>query len=230
GTASASTGTPRGDRRPGPNPHVRFAGGSGRCERGTCTTAPTPGSDESYQPIWCHCATGSRTAARPLGRASVLEEYRQGDRDLGHHRRAAPRPAHGRLGLADAGVDNRPTPVTTSRYPFVAEIGDLRGPTHWPSLLPDEAPQAWDDLREWVEHLVDRFGLDIRVVPPCWYRHNTLVEALSALRDHERICFAPSASPTAALDWFRALREIEHRLTQACARTQCSVNEHRPDA
>jgi hypothetical protein len=97
-------------------------------------------------------------------------------------------------------------------------------------LLPDEAPQAWDDLREWVEHLVDRFGLDIRVVPPCWYRHNTLVEALSALRDHERICFAPSASPTAALDWFRALREIEHRLTQACARTQCSVNEHRPDA
>jgi hypothetical protein len=96
-------------------------------------------------------------------------------------------------------------------------------------LLPDEATQAWDDLRDWVEHLVDRFGLDSRVVPPCWYRHNTLVEALSALRDHERICFAPSASPTAAVDWFRALREIEHRLTQACARTQCSVNEHRPD-
>ena len=119
--------------------------------------------------------------------------------------------------------------MTTRQDPFAAELDDLRGPTHWPSLRPDEARQAWADLRDWVESLVDRFGLEARVDPPCWYRHNTLVEALSALRDHERICFAPSASPTAAVDWFRGLREIEHRLTEACARTQCSVNEHRPD-
>ena len=119
--------------------------------------------------------------------------------------------------------------MTTSQDPFAAEIGDLQGPTHWPSLLPDEARQAWADLRDWVEHLVDRFGLETRTVPPCWYQHDTVVEALSALRDHERISFAPSASPTAAIDWFRALREIEHRLSEAAARTQCSVNEHRPD-
>ena len=119
--------------------------------------------------------------------------------------------------------------MTTRRGPFQVEFGDLHGPTHWPSLLPDDAPQAWADLRDWVEHLVDRFGIETRIVPPCWYRHNTLVEALTALRDHERICFAPNASPTGAVDWFRALREIEHRLAEACARTQCSVNEHRPD-
>ena len=119
--------------------------------------------------------------------------------------------------------------MTRSKDPFEAEFGDLQGPTHWPSLLPDQARPAWADLRHWVERLVDRFGVETRVVPPCWYRHTTLVEALSALRDHERISFAPSASPTAAVDWFRALREIEHRLTQDCARTQCSVNEHRPD-
>jgi len=119
--------------------------------------------------------------------------------------------------------------MTTSEDPFAAELGDLQGPTHWPSLLPDDARQAWADLRDWVEHLIDRFGLETRAAPPCWYQHNTLVEALSALRDHERISFAPSASPTAAVDWFRALREIEHRLNETCARTQCSVNEHRPD-
>jgi len=84
--------------------------------------------------------------------------------------------------------------MTTSQDPFAAELGDLQGPTHWPSLLPDDARQAWTDLRDWVEHLVDRFGLETRAIPPCWYQHNTVVEALSALRDHERISFAPSAS------------------------------------
>jgi hypothetical protein len=113
--------------------------------------------------------------------------------------------------------------------PFTDGLGDLEGPTHWPSLLPDDAPAAWADLLAWVESLVDRFALDIRVVPPCWYQHNTLVEALSALRDLERICFDPNASPSSAVDWFRGLREIEHRMSQACARTQCSVNEHRRD-
>ena len=119
--------------------------------------------------------------------------------------------------------------MTMSQDPFTAGLGEPQGPTHWPSLLPDEAGQSWADLREWVERLVDRFGLETRVVPPCWYQHNALVESLSALRDRERICFAPSASPAGAVDWFRGLREIEHRMGEACARTQCSVNEHRPD-
>jgi len=113
--------------------------------------------------------------------------------------------------------------------PFTGGLAEQQGPTHWPSLLPEESRSAWAELRGWVESLVDRFGLETRVVPPCWYRHNTLVESLSALRDYERICFAPSASPTGAVDWFRALREIEHRMSEAGARTQCSVNEHRPD-
>ena len=50
----------------------------------------------------------------------------------------------------------------------------------------------------------------------------------SALRDHERACYAASASPTAAVDWFRALREIEIRLADLAAQTQCTVHEHRP--
>lgn len=119
--------------------------------------------------------------------------------------------------------------MSTRHDPFKAEFGDLHAPTHWPSLLSDETRQAWGDLCGWVETLVDRFGLETRVVPPCWYRHNSLVEGLSALRDHERISFAPNASPSAAVDWFRALREIEHRLSEVCARTQCSVNDHHTD-
>src|SRR5674476_1230047 len=101
--------------------------------------------------------------------------------------------------------------MTLLRDPFTAGLGDLQGPTHWASLLPDEARQSWAQLRVWVEDLVDRFALETRVVPPCWYRHNTLVESLSALRDHERICFAPNASPSGAIDWLRAVGEVEQR-------------------
>lgn len=113
--------------------------------------------------------------------------------------------------------------------PFDQFFDQTASPTHWPSIPPEELPQAWGELREWVETLVERFALDVRTVPPCWEQHNTMVEALSALRDHERGSYTEKASPTAAVDWFRAFREIEYRLTQAAARTQCSVNEHRPD-
>lgn len=103
------------------------------------------------------------------------------------------------------------------------------GPTYWPSLTPTQAERAWDDLRDWVEQLVDRFSLDPRIVPPCWFRHNAMVEALVALRDHEQASYAPSATKTQAIDWLRALREVEYRLTECAGRTQCSVTEHRAD-
>ena len=103
------------------------------------------------------------------------------------------------------------------------------GPVHWPSLLPEDADQAWADLRTWVAQLVDRYALDARTVPPCWFRHNGHVEALVALRDAERACFGPGAPASGGMDWFRALYEIEHRLIEWSARTQCSVHEHRPD-
>lgn len=87
----------------------------------------------------------------------------------------------------------------------------------------------WPELRAFVELLVERFCLDVRTVPPCWYRHNRMVEALSALRDHERACFTDQNSPAAAIDWLRAVRDTEARLIEWTARTGCTVSEHRID-
>jgi hypothetical protein len=113
--------------------------------------------------------------------------------------------------------------------PFEKAFGQLAGPVHWPSLSGDEAAHAFADLRGWVEQLVNRFAIEVRVIPPCWHQHNGMVEALSALRDHERACFADTASPTAAVDWFRALRDIEARLIELASKTQCSAHEHRSE-
>lgn len=107
-------------------------------------------------------------------------------------------------------------------------FGRLAGPTHLPSLTARERQRFLaEQLTPWVEQLVARFDLDTRMIPPCWARHNGMVEALSALRDHERACYSETAAPTSALDWFRALREIEARLVDQGAGTRCSITEHR---
>lgn len=111
--------------------------------------------------------------------------------------------------------------------PFEKAFGQLAGPVHWPSLTDAERLQAFADLREWVGQLVARFGIEVRVIPPCWHQHNGMVEALSALRDHERASYSETASPAAAVDWFRALRDVEARLIELAAKTQCSAHEHR---
>ena len=101
------------------------------------------------------------------------------------------------------------------------------GPLHVPSLTASERDTVLPDLRVWVDRLVDRFAIDTRVLPPCWERHNGIVEALSALRDHERGSYAADADPRSGVDWLRALREVRTLVTELAALTQCSVHQHR---
>jgi hypothetical protein len=116
--------------------------------------------------------------------------------------------------------------------PFDAEppsdaFGQLDGPVHLPSLTARERERVMVQLRGWVALLVRRFAIEPRVIPPCWEKHDGIVEALLALKDHERVCYAEAASPTAAVEWFHAYREIEARLTSLAAMTHCTRQEHR---
>jgi hypothetical protein len=101
------------------------------------------------------------------------------------------------------------------------------GPLHVPSLTAGERDAVLPDLCVWVDRLAERFALDTRDLPPCWERHNGIVEALSALRDHERGSYAADADPRSGVDWLRALREVRALLTELAAMTQCSVHQHR---
>jgi len=106
---------------------------------------------------------------------------------------------------------------------------DVAAPTHWPSLPSADAAAEWDELRAWVEAVQDRFAhFDHHIVPRCWWRHNDHVEALSALRDHERSSFAPTAPATAPLDWFRALRDIAALLKTWTADLGCGATHTDP--
>lgn len=101
------------------------------------------------------------------------------------------------------------------------------GPVHVPSLTGADRDDLMSDLRGWTSALVARFAIEARLLPPCWEAHNGMVEALAALRDHERDSFGQTARPSAAVDWLRALREVEALLTEMTARTGCTALEHR---
>ncbi|HEX2903436.1 MAG TPA: hypothetical protein VHO01_08260 [Jatrophihabitans sp.] len=105
----------------------------------------------------------------------------------------------------------------------------VEGPLWWPGLQPVQAEAAWGQLRAWVQQLVARFGLSGRVLPPCWFRHNGMVELLSALRDYENACYAASAAPGGGLDFLRGLREAEFLLGEWTGRAGCTAGEHHPD-
>ncbi len=80
---------------------------------------------------------------------------------------------------------------------------------HWPSIPAEDAPEEWQELREWVDELLERFSwISHHVIPNCWYRHNELVELLSALRGHEEFAFLANNPPNSATDFFRVMRDI----------------------
>lgn len=102
-------------------------------------------------------------------------------------------------------------------------------PTAWPSIPAEKAASEWQQLRAWVEQLQQRFPhLDGHVIPPCWWRHNEHVEALVALRDHERISYLPVAPATAPVEWMRALRDISSLLRAWTAEYACGASHQEP--
>ena len=63
--------------------------------------------------------------------------------------------------------------------------------------------------------------LDSYVVPACWYEHESLVVALQALKDHERVAYDASSPASSATDWHRAFRDISGLLRQFTADLRC---------
>jgi len=103
------------------------------------------------------------------------------------------------------------------------DFDELHGPTYWPALTADDAEAEWESLRRWVEAFRSRFPHATKL-PDCWYCHADLVEALAALRDHERASFSSTAPPTAAVEWHRAFRDMESRMECWIKRFTCVVS------
>lgn len=102
----------------------------------------------------------------------------------------------------------------------MADFDEMTSPFFWPGLSAEEVEAEWDALRVWVERFRMRFPHSTRI-PDCWYLHGDLVEALSALRDHERGSFSTTAPPSGAVEWHRAFRDLEARYENWIKRFEC---------
>jgi len=110
----------------------------------------------------------------------------------------------------------------------VSDEEKIEPPIHWPSLGAIPAEREWSGLRQWVDELRERYkGLDSYVVPACWYEHESLVSALQALKDHERVSYAKSSPASSGTDWHRAFRDITSLLRQFTADLRCA---HGPES
>jgi hypothetical protein len=107
-------------------------------------------------------------------------------------------------------------------------LSSATGSLNWRDVTPDDAPQRWKALRDWVDWFRAEFAYEQRVVPPCWYEHRALVNLLTALRDHWTHAYDPMNSAAGASEWHQVLVVLEPRLREWVSRTGCGLT-HRPD-
>ncbi|WUI00397.1 hypothetical protein OHR68_00780 [Spirillospora sp. NBC_00431] len=85
-------------------------------------------------------------------------------------------------------------------------------PINWMRLAGDERRQVWMDLARFVEDLVLRYKMQLELMP-CWWKHNDVVEELTALWQIHRATFRPGSAPNANLQWLNTLYGSRKRMT-----------------
>lgn len=88
---------------------------------------------------------------------------------------------------------------------------------NWRTLRDNDARAAWEALRAWNEWFTDRYRIPESTVPPCWYKHEHLVEELSALHTAHTAAFDASDAGFGPIGWHERLSLALPRLTRAYA-------------
>lgn len=86
---------------------------------------------------------------------------------------------------------------------------------NWRELTDEDAAAKWEALRSWVEWFTTRYNIAVSVVPPCWWRHGTLVEELSALFTAHLAAFDVSDAGFGPIGWHERLAIAVPRLSRA---------------
>lgn len=103
-------------------------------------------------------------------------------------------------------------------------------PINWWRLDPEERTETLTTLAVFVPELVRRYALSDQILPPCWYRHEPLVQELLALYQYRnQNQFLPTAPPVAPKEFHFELQQVIARLRSWVAQTGCNIAEHNED-
>lgn len=101
-------------------------------------------------------------------------------------------------------------------------------PVNWWTLTGDERAMTLEVLREWVPELVRRYdGLLEQVIPPCWWRHEPMIQELLGLfqyRNQQQVL--PTAPPGAMQDFHYQFDLSIRRLRSWTAEAGCTSANH----
>jgi hypothetical protein len=99
----------------------------------------------------------------------------------------------------------------------------------WRDLDNTGIDEELERLTEWVNWAIHRYGLDHKVIPPCWPEHGALTEELSALRTFWEACYQEDAAPADPLAFHRDLTLAFRRLRDWSSLLGCTRTNHRPE-
>jgi hypothetical protein len=105
-------------------------------------------------------------------------------------------------------------------------LGDYAHPVDWSALSPTRRQDELRRLWPWVNELARSWPVARDLLPPCWYRHESLIRVLSALRDAHLTAFELTQAASAAADWMHVWDATEERLRRWVARAGCRSEHH----
>lgn len=126
--------------------------------------------------------------------------------------------------MRERGARPEPEPVAA---PAAGVPTKLAAPIDWWRLDDEERAETLSVLIEWVPELVRRYGITDQAIPPCWYRHENLVQELLALfqyRNQQQ--FLDIAPPSAPIDFHAQFALFLARVRVWNQATGCTAVDH----
>lgn len=94
---------------------------------------------------------------------------------------------------------------------------------NWRTITDEDAAGEWMLLRAWVEWFTTRYNIPLSTIPNCWWRHDGLVEELSALHTAWVASFDESDAGLGPIGWHERLAIARGRwrevYTGGCSQT-----------
>ena len=114
--------------------------------------------------------------------------------------------------------------------PDTAAPQEIPTPRSWAATA---TATDWDALYEWVDWMVDTYGVSARMLPACWPAHPGLVEELAGLREgwvHARLACVVKPSDQMSYWHDRCLYPLLDRIKSGTlyGLNDCAQGTHKP--